>query len=85
MLTVTESAAKHLSGLLSEGESDHVLRLTRAQDGLALVPDQPKTGDEVHEHDGKPVLVVDEGTATAIGPQTLDIQFQAGQARLTLR
>lgn len=85
MLSVTESALDHLSGVLIGEEPERVLRLTTTKDGLALVADQTRPGDEVHEHKGKALLVLDEAVATAIRAQTLDVAVRDGKATLTLR
>lgn len=85
MLSVTESALDHLSGVLVGDEPDRVLRLTTTQDGLALVADQLRAGDEIHEHGGKALLVLDPKVSMAIGGQTLDVAVKEGQPKLTLR
>jgi hypothetical protein len=85
MLSVTESAFDHIAGALTGEDPNRVLRLTTTKEGLALVADEPRSGDEIHKHNGKPLLVLDEKISSAVGEQTLDVAVQQGQARLTLR
>jgi Fe-S cluster assembly iron-binding protein IscA len=83
MLTITESAKNHLTQLLRN--EDDVLRLAPTENGLRLIHDQSRPGDEVHEHDGSPLLVLEESVSSSLGPQTLDIAFERGKAMLLLR
>jgi len=85
MLTVTESAKNELSTYLEGKQTAGALRLLATTEGrLALIPDRPRSGDEIHEHDGKPLIVIDERVSSAIGAHTLDVATDAGELRFTL-
>ena len=80
MITVTERAKEHLKNTLEANcdeavEDSQGLRLGMTgpgQFGLGL--DTPREGDEVVEHDGSKVLMVEGELAGRLNGLTLDIQ-----------
>ncbi|MFW6126247.1 MAG: HesB/IscA family protein [Chloroflexota bacterium] len=80
MITVTERAKEHLKSTLAanveeETEEEQGLRLGMTgpgQFGLGL--DKEREGDEVVEHDGSKVLMVESELAGRLQGLTLDIQ-----------
>lgn len=75
MLTVTEQAKEELRAVLSDsGEGPAVsLRLVaRAPGQFGLVPDEEKEGDQVVEHEGLKVLLIDAELSALLGGVTID-------------
>ncbi len=83
MLTVTEAAGAHLVQILQDEQlpAEVAIRIIVEGGGLALRPDQKQPGDEVHEHDGRTVLLLDAQIAELLGGDTLDVEG----AGLTIR
>lgn len=52
---------------------------------LALTLDEPRDGDEVVEHDGRSVLILDSSTASLVDNLTLDVVETPQGARLGFR
>jgi len=75
MLTVTEGACAHVAKLLDRAEvpDESVVRIVTQDQGLALVPDVARDGDERFEHAGKPVLVIQSELTEQLDGMTLDI------------
>lgn len=77
MIDVTERAKQELKKILTSNV-DHpeaVLRLTTGNQGqLGLSVDVPASGDNVVEHEGTKVLLVDEGLASSLAGVTLDVE-----------
>ena len=77
MIRITESAKEELKNILSANVDNPQasLRLTTNDQGqLALGIDVERPGDQVVEHEGSKVLVVEEGLATSLEGVTLDAQ-----------
>jgi Fe-S cluster assembly iron-binding protein IscA len=98
MLNVTPEARTELHGMLmraladrpEEGEGSLGFRLVTgeaegASSQLGLALDAPRPGDEVLEHDGCSVLIVDDRTASLLGDLTLDVVQTAEGTRLGIR
>ncbi|MEE9399744.1 MAG: hypothetical protein V3V23_05700 [Dehalococcoidales bacterium] len=77
MLTVSDGAKKELKKLLSASVDMPQARLRivdRGQGELGLDLDIEMPGDEVVEHEGSGVLVVEHGLATSLGGVILDVE-----------
>jgi Fe-S cluster assembly iron-binding protein IscA len=80
MLTVTERAKETLAGLKATAENgngaDAGLRLFfgTAPTEFGLKLDREKPGDQVVEHAGATVLLVDEALADALADATIDVE-----------
>ena len=97
MLNVTPEARTELHDMLmraladrpEEGEGSLGFRLVTGSEGqssqLGLALDAPRPGDEVLEHDGCSVLIVDSRTASLLGDLTLDVVKTAEGTRLGIR
>ena len=77
MITITESAKQELKNILSANADNPQARLRLTTDnqgqlGLGIDIEQP--GDQVVEHKGSAVLVVEEGLAASLEGVTLDTQ-----------
>lgn len=86
MLTMTEAAGAHLSGLLGQVEApdEAAVRIVIQEQGLSLQLDTVKPGDETFEHEGHTVLVLDQQVAEAMAERTLDVEEVEGDARLAI-
>jgi Fe-S cluster assembly iron-binding protein IscA len=73
MLNVTEPAGAHLARLLSESDApeDSAARLVSGQGGLTLQLDTPREGDELFEHDGRTILLIDPNVSELVEDKTL--------------
>jgi len=76
-LQVTERATEHLKQILdgTEHEDDQILRIVSdAQGNSQLVLDTQKDGDQVVEHNGKPIVVVEPVLSKGLSGTTLDVK-----------
>ena len=87
MITVTESAKEELKriSLQATGQPESILRLVSNEQGqLGLVADSEREGDQVIEHQGETVLVVDSQTSAALDGVGMDYQDAEDGPRLVL-
>ena len=88
MVTVTERAKECLSQMksLTMNQPELGFRLRLADDNRwDLVPDEPGESDEVVEHAGSTVLLIDADLTDALGNWEVDcIETAAGQVELVL-
>ena len=87
MIGVTERAKQELKRVLSDKVDDPqaVLRLTATGEGkLGLGIDIESPGDEVVEHEGSKVLLVEKGLASSLQGLTLDVQDTAEGPQLAI-
>ncbi len=86
MIAITESAKQTLGrALASTGVKDPEigLRLKPIAPGeYNLVPDGERIGDQVVEHGGRKVLLIDEQISGALDGRTIDIDETAREPRL---
>jgi iron-sulfur cluster assembly protein len=86
-LTVTEQAAAALKQYLEtqEGEEDQVLRLVsdgEGHHGFSL--DTPNSDDQIVEHDGEPVMVIEPTISEDLSDNILDLKETPSGVSLTL-
>lgn len=74
MLNVTETAASHLSEMLSQAPEGVAIRFVPEANTLVPKLDNPRPGDAEFEHDGQTVLVLDSQVADTLDDKTLDVQ-----------
>lgn len=86
MLTLTDAAGAHLSGLLGEVEApdEAAVRIVLQDQGLALRLDQEQPGDKTFEHNGKKVLLLDEQVSNVLAEKTLDVEDSESGPRLSV-
>ncbi|HEY8477959.1 MAG TPA: iron-sulfur cluster biosynthesis family protein [Chloroflexota bacterium] len=92
MINVTEKAKDELHDMLQQAgvqDAEIGIRLTATQgEGgqvqLALVLDESHEGDQVVEHEGRKVLLVDQFIAEQIDGATLDVAETPEGNRLTI-
>ena len=87
MLTLTESASAHLNDLLAKSDApdDAAARFVPGEQGLRLVLDQPRDGDQTFDHEDKTVLVMEPQVAQFLEQATLDTEKTEQGEQLTLR
>jgi Fe-S cluster assembly iron-binding protein IscA len=88
MVNVTERAKQELGSILASANADapHGLRLVRNPIGkFDLLVSQEQEGDQVVEHEGSKVLLVEHGLAQALEGLTIDCQENAGVPRLIIK
>lgn len=76
MLTVTESACQALKSILesTEPQPEQSLRLVEDQGDYRLTLDTEREGDQVVEHAGETVLLVESEVRTELESIVLDLQ-----------
>lgn len=88
MIQVTERAREQLKAVRDQvaEQPDVCLRLGPVAEGqLGVFPDTGTETDQVVEHDGTVVLLVDPKVAAAIDGTTIDLEESDEGTRLTLR
>lgn len=97
MLNVTTQARNELHGMLVRALAQHPqaedptlgFRLVPGAGGeasrLGLTLDSPREGDEILEHEGHSVLIVDASTAEVLNELTLDVVETPEGNRLGIR
>jgi Fe-S cluster assembly iron-binding protein IscA len=86
-LSVTERAAEALHQTLEsvEKEPEQVLRLIAEPDGLGLALDEKRDDDQVIEHDGAVIMVIEPVVGDQLAGVTLDFADTPEGGRLTLK
>jgi len=87
MLEVSERAREELKKALDSNTSDpeQGLRLTiTGPDQLGLGVDVERPGDEIYEHDGSKVLMVDENISKMVTGMSLDVHETEEGPRLMM-
>ena len=87
MVHVTERAREMFRDTLEQitDTPSVALRLGPTRSGLAVFPDTPKDEDEVIEHDGQPVLLIDPEVSEALAGKTVDVEDHVEGSRFVLR
>jgi len=86
MLTVTDTAAQALSEAMASGEKGlpSLLRIAMIDGKCGLSLGEAAEGEQVIEHDGRPLLVVDADASAALAGAVLDAKETENGLRLTL-
>jgi len=88
MLKVTENARELLKEILTthSDEPDAGMRLTlNTQNQLVLVLGKKEQGDQVVEHQGTKVLLVESQLESVLGDATVDVEKTTDGPKLTLQ
>ena len=88
MVIVTERAKEHLKDAILPQISQPGMTARLATTGpntLGLVPDQEKEGDQVVDHEGTSVLVIEAQLAEQLSDIVMDCTDTPAGAQLTLR
>ena len=76
-LQVTDQASAHLKTLLenTEHEGDQVIRLAADEQGnMTLLLDVERTGDQIVEHQGEKVMVIEAPVSEGLNGAALDLK-----------
>jgi hypothetical protein len=86
MLTVTEAAGVYLTQILDQANAanDTAVRFVAEENTLTPYLDNARPGDATFDHDGRTVLVLDEGISQALTNKTLDVEDAATGPQLVL-
>ena len=88
MVTVTERAERELGRMLASASNDPEdgLRLTVTEPGrYGIVVDKEQEGDQVVQHEGAKMLLIDEEVAGLLEEKTIDcLETTEGGPRLVL-
>lgn len=76
MLTITEPASAHLRKLLDDANApdEAAVRFIMGQQGLSLKMDNQQPGDQIFEHNGRTVLLLDDQLSNLLADRTLDVK-----------
>jgi Fe-S cluster assembly iron-binding protein IscA len=84
MIQVTERARETLFEDLIE-RPGVMLRIGRTDSGLGIFPDTLKDDDQVIEHDGRAVLLINQEVSERLADTTLDVEERADGAHFVVR
>jgi Fe-S cluster assembly iron-binding protein IscA len=87
MIQVTERARETVKNRL-EDLSERLgvmLRIGRTDSGLGIFPDTLKDDDQVIEHDGRAVLIINQEVSERLADTTLDVEEHADGAHFVVR
>ncbi len=62
-----------------------MLRIGSTDSGLEIFPDTLKDDDQIIEHDGRAVLLIDQEVSEALADTTIDVEEHADGARFVVR
>ena len=86
MIQVTERARETLKNRLELIERpDVMLRIGRTESGLGVFPDLLKDDDQIIEHDGRAVLLIDQEVSERLADTTIDVEEHADGAHFVVR
>ncbi len=87
MLTMTEAAGAHISHLLGEARftGEVAMHLVPGDEGMRLLLDRPQPRDIRLEHEGKTVLVLNEGAAELVEDASLNVRDTEDGPKLVLQ
>jgi Fe-S cluster assembly iron-binding protein IscA len=85
MLTVTDTACVYLREMLdrSQAPDNAAVRIVAKGNELKTTIDSARDGDSIVEHQGRQVLVLDEGLSARLSERTLDVEPEARSLLLT--
>jgi Fe-S cluster assembly iron-binding protein IscA len=90
MIQVTERARETFKNSLEDLEDlierpGVMLRIGSTDSGLEIFPDTLKDDDQIIEHDGRPVLLIDQEVFETLADTTIDVEEHADGARFVVR
>ena len=85
MIQVTERARETFKNKLELIERpDVTLRIGRTDSGLGVFPDTVKDDDQIIEHNGRAVLLIDQEVSETLADTTIDVEEHADGARVVV-
>jgi Fe-S cluster assembly iron-binding protein IscA len=87
MVMVTTRAKEALAQIRASAnvsDPDIGLRLEAASAGFGLFPDREKPGDQIVEHDGEKVLLIDDKLSKALAGARIDCKRTGDEVQLVI-
>jgi Fe-S cluster assembly iron-binding protein IscA len=86
MIQVTERARETFKNKLEEliERPGVMLRIGSTDSGLEIFPDTLKDDDQIIEHDGHAVLLIDQAVSETLADTTIDVEEHADGARVVV-
>jgi hypothetical protein len=86
MLTLTRAAGGYLTRLLDEAHAPDgtALRIVKDEEHLRPRLDTPKPGDQVFDHAGRKVLLLDPSVSSMLAASQLDVERTARGEKLII-
>ena len=86
MIQVTERARETFKNKLEDliERPGVMLRIGSTDSGLEIFPDTVKDGDQIIEHDGRAVLLIDQAVSETLADTTIDVEEHADGARVVV-
>ncbi len=87
MIQVTEKARETFKNTLERltERPGVMLRIGRTDSGLGVFPDTVKDDDQIIEHDGRAVLLIDHEVSETLADTTIDVEEHADGAHFVVR
>jgi len=87
MIQVTERARETFKNKLEDliERPGVMLRIGRTDSGLRIFPDTLEDNDQIIEHDGRAVLLIDQEVSETLADTTIDVEEQADGAHFVVR
>jgi Fe-S cluster assembly iron-binding protein IscA len=87
MIQVTERARETFKNTLEDliQSPGVMLRIGSTDSGLEIFPDTLKDDDQIIEHDGRAVLLIDQDVSETLADTTIDVEEHADGARFVVR
>lgn len=87
MIHVTERARETFKSTLEQmiESPGVVLRIARMDSGLGIFPDTRKADDQVIEHDGREVLLIDQKVSETLEDTTIDVEEHTDGTHFVVR
>ncbi|HEY7496172.1 MAG TPA: hypothetical protein VIH59_34340 [Candidatus Tectomicrobia bacterium] len=86
MFMMTETAGEYLIAVLDDANASEETAIRFVLEGNTLMPklDNARPGDATFDHEGRPVLVLDEQVSQILAESTLDVQATEEGPKLVL-
>ena len=86
MIQVTERARETFKNKLEDliERPGVMLRIGSTDSGLEIFPDALKDDDQIVEHDGRAVLLIDHEVSETLADTTIDVEEHADGARVVV-
>ena len=87
MIQVTERARETVKNRLEDliERPGVMLRIGSTDSGLEIFPDTLKDDDQIIEHDGRAVLLIDQEVSETLADTTIDVEERADGAHFVVR
>jgi Fe-S cluster assembly iron-binding protein IscA len=87
MIQVTERAREAFKNRLENRieRPNVMLRIGHTDSGLGFFPDTLKDDDQIIEHDGRAVLLIDQEVSETLADTTIDVEERADGAHFVVR